>query len=209
MDAIELLDEQHRDVERLFSQLESGRGDRRQQFRELADMLAIHATIEENHFYPAVKTEDTEEIVLESLEEHLAVKRLLADLLKLSVDEEEFKAKLTVLQEQVQMHVKEEREELFPKVRQLLDGDQREAIGQIMIGTVAELQGKAPRMDVPLQTLDSAPLKEPEQATQRVGLLGRLMTPALILAKAIKGAALGAADAVREVTGQRRRPRHA
>jgi hemerythrin superfamily protein len=209
MDAIELLEEQHRDVERLFSQLESGRGDRRSQFRELADLLATHSTIEENHFYPAVKTADTEELLLESLEEHLAVKRLLADLLKMSIDDEEFDAKLTVLQEQVEMHVREERSELFPQVRQLLDADQREAIGQIMIGSVAELQGTAPRMDVPLQTVEAAPLKEREQATQKVGLIGRLLTPALILAKATRNVVKGAADAVRGLTEQRRRPRHA
>jgi len=68
MDAIELLDAQHRDVERLFSQLEGARGERKARlFRELADLLAIHATIEENHFYPMVKTNDTEDLVMESL----------------------------------------------------------------------------------------------------------------------------------------------
>src|SRR4051794_33206692 len=69
MDAIELLDSQHKDVERLFSQIEGSRGQNRLRiFRELADLLALHATLEENHFYPVVKTNDTEELVFESLE---------------------------------------------------------------------------------------------------------------------------------------------
>jgi hypothetical protein len=185
MDAIELLDAQHRDVERLFSQLEGARGERKLRlFRELADLLAIHATIEENHFYPMVKTADTEDIVMESLEEHLAVKRLLADLMKMSPDEDEFDAKLTVLEEQVEHHVGEERQELFPQVRRLLDAEQREAIGQIMTATMVNLQ--APRLDVPLQTREAPPLKTPEQAEKPLTLIDRLMTPFTIAYKAAK-----------------------
>jgi hemerythrin superfamily protein len=182
MDAIELLDAQHRDVERLFSQLEGARGERKARlFRELADLLAIHATIEENHFYPMVKTSDTEDLVMESLEEHLAVKRLLADLMKLSPEVEEFDAKLTVLEEQVEHHVKEEREELFPQVRRLLDAEQREAIGQIMTATIVGVQ--SPRLDVPLQTRAAPPLEPREKP---LTMFDRLMAPFKIAYKAAK-----------------------
>ena len=205
MNAIELLDQQHRDVEQLFNKLESSRGDRKRElFRELADWLSIHATIEENHFYPMVKTADTEELLLESLEEHLAIKRLLADLMKMSIDAEEFDAKLTVLDEQVAMHVREERNQLFPQVRRLLDKDQLEAVGQIMIDTVMALQGKAPRLDVLAQTRQAAPLKS-EPATRPPS---RLAAPFLALGKAMKQMLLGVADVFRGAARppQRRRP---
>jgi len=101
IDAVQFLEEQHRDVERLFKQLEkadepSVKGE---VFREIADKLAVHATIEERHFYPAVKAKRTEDILLESLEEHLGIKRVIADLLELRPDDETFEAKTTVLQE--------------------------------------------------------------------------------------------------------------
>ena len=185
MDALELLDTQHRDVERLFSQLEGARGPRRQRlFRELADLLALHATLEENHFYPMVNTSDTQDLVMESLEEHLAIKRLLADLMKMSPEDEQFEAKLTVLEEQVEEHVKEEREELFPQVRRMLDNDQREAIGQIMTATMASM--KAPRLDVPLQTRAVPPLKTPEQAAKPLTMVDRVKAPVQSLWKAAK-----------------------
>src|SRR3982751_5212110 len=76
MNAIELLESQHREVEDLFEEIEEtddleAKADL---FEQLADKLAIHATIEEHHFYPAVKEKRTEDILLESLQEHLAVK---------------------------------------------------------------------------------------------------------------------------------------
>ena len=67
-------------------------------------------------------------LVLESLEEHLSMKRLLADLLALSPADETFQPKCKVLQEQARHHHKEEEEHLFPKVRQLLDAASRRAI---------------------------------------------------------------------------------
>jgi hemerythrin superfamily protein len=208
MDAIELLEMQHRDVERLFSQLEGSSGEAKlRHFRALGDLLSLHALIEENHFYPVVKTADTEDLVLESLEEHLAIKRLLADLLKMSIRDEQFEAKLTVLQEQFMEHLKEEREELFPQVRRLLDPEQLEAVGQIMTATIVEQEDKAPRLDVPLQTAETPPLKTPEQAMKPVGILERLLLPMFIGAKAVKNVVKGARDLFRG--NQRRRPRTA
>ena len=50
-------------------------------FVQIADALAIHAAIEEKHFYPAVNKRPTMDILLDSVEEHLEIKRLIADLL--------------------------------------------------------------------------------------------------------------------------------
>src|SRR5438309_872588 len=98
MNAIEMLEAQHRQVEQLFSRIENAQGEEKWRlFLEVADALAIHATIEERHFYPAVKEKRTEDILLEALEEHLTVKRTLADLLRTEIGDETFDAKLKVL----------------------------------------------------------------------------------------------------------------
>jgi hypothetical protein len=167
MNAIELLETQHRDVDDLFARLERRDGssdERRKLFDDLADMLATHASIEEMHFYPAVneaaKAKRTEEILEHSLDEHLDIKRKLAATMMSKIDSEGFMKKLTELKEEVQHHVKEEREELFPKVRRMFSADQLEAIGQEMVSTMAQLQQGNPRRDVPLQTIAPMPLMD-------------------------------------------------
>jgi hemerythrin superfamily protein len=133
MDAIEMLEEQHRDVEDLFEELESAdASDKQDLFDELADQLAVHALIEEMHFYPAVRARRTEEIVLESLEEHLTIKRLLAELLRLDPRNQAFEARLAVLKAEVEHHVTEEEDELFPKVRKVLDKRELVALAEDM-----------------------------------------------------------------------------
>ena len=57
MSAIEMLESQHREVEDLFEQFEEAKGAKKGNiFLQIADKLAVHATIEEKHFYPAAKT---------------------------------------------------------------------------------------------------------------------------------------------------------
>jgi len=154
-DAIELLESQHREVEEIFSQIEDADdpATKNDLFEELADKLAIHAAIEEHHFYPAVKAKRTEDILLESLEEHLGIKRVLADLLKIDADDETFDAKIKVLKETVSHHVEEEETDLFPKVRKLFDKERREALGQEMSAEQAELEDAGNARDqVPAET---------------------------------------------------------
>ena len=117
MDAIKLLKNDHRQVEKIFSQIEKGNGNREQLFRELANELTVHAEIEEQLFYPAVKNaKQTHDLVLESFEEHKQVKLVLADLDKADKTTEHWLAGLKVLMEDVQHHVGEEEKEFFPKV---------------------------------------------------------------------------------------------
>jgi len=118
MDAITLLKNDHRKVEKIFSQIEKGGGDRDQLFTELMTELTVPAEIEEKLFYPAVKNaKQTHDIVLESFEEHKQVKMVLADLAKADKNTEHWLAGLKVLMEDVQHHVGEEEDELFPKVK--------------------------------------------------------------------------------------------
>lgn len=165
MNAIELLETQHRDVDDLIARLERGEGDesaRRKMFDDLADMLAIHATIEEMHFYPALKEAAArkKEQLEHSLEEHLSIKRSLALCMALPVGSGMFAKRLGELKHEVQHHVEEERREVLPAAERLFDADQLEAIGQEMTSTMAQLQQGRPRFDVPLQTIAPMPLSD-------------------------------------------------
>src|SRR5687768_6211842 len=135
MDAVDLLLQQHQQMERLLAKtLEVEEpAERKRRFTEIADQLTLHITSEEEVFYPAVKASRTEDILLESLEEHLSLKRLLADLLPLDVAAPTFEPKFKVLMEQAEHHHDEEEKHLFPKVSKLIDAAQREALGMEMI----------------------------------------------------------------------------
>ena len=160
MNAIDLLEQQHREVEELFEEFE-GAGDgakktKERLCREISDALAMHAEIEEKLFYPESKQENTEEILRESVEEHLSMKRILADLLESGPSDEQFDAKMKVLKEQVEHHVEEEEKELFPKVRKDLSKDQLDDLGERMQTMAEELEAKGePSKEIPGQT-DSA-----------------------------------------------------
>jgi hemerythrin superfamily protein len=161
MNAIELLESQHREVEDLFSKIKGTKNADKKAglFEEIADALAVHAAIEEHVFYPAVKAKRTEDILLESLEEHLGIKRVLADLLATDAEDETFDAKLKVLEEQVTHHVGEEESDLFPKVRKLFGADELEAIGQEMSAEQTELEDKGePHKMIPAETEHAASL---------------------------------------------------
>lgn len=152
MDAVQLLKDQHDAVDRLFAAIEAADDGARKAalFVELADALAAHATIEEDQFYPAVKAKQTADMLLEATEEHLAIKRVLADLLGLAPADPRFTAKLKVLQEEVTHHAREEEEaKLFPKVRRLLDTDELEALGGEMSTQYEALIETSPRFGVP------------------------------------------------------------
>src|SRR5687767_4610618 len=82
--AVDLLMEQHREVEKLFAAFEKASDDEDKEalFEEIADKLAVHTKIEEQLFYPAVREKKTEDMLLEAYVEHTSAKRLLADMLE-------------------------------------------------------------------------------------------------------------------------------
>jgi len=161
MNAIKMLKRQHREVEALFKQLEKARSARPRQkaFYEIADKLAVHAAIEEQHFYPSVNRRTTEELLLESVEEHLGIKRVIADLLDLEANDPTFEAKAKVLKDLVAHHVEEEEETLFPKVEKLVKAEELDAIGEEMASTMEDLlESGNPRDAVPSETEHAATL---------------------------------------------------
>lgn len=161
MNAIKILMDQHREVEALFKEFENEESSERKQaiFDELADSLAAHAEIEEQIFYPGVKMKETEDLLRESVEEHLSVKRIIADAMQLDPEDEQFEAKLTTLQEQVEHHVGEEEGQLFPKVKKAMSDEELEELGIEMENLMATLMSEGePRANVPDQTDEAAPV---------------------------------------------------
>ncbi len=136
MDAITLLKNDHRTVEELFKRFENTGPRGKRSKRSVADKiireLSVHAVIEEQIFYPSVRSWDPDETseVLEALEEHNVVKWLLADLEHMSPDDERFDAKMTVMMENVRHHVKEEEREMFPKVRKAMPRSALNELGE-------------------------------------------------------------------------------
>jgi hypothetical protein len=162
IDALELLTLQHDEVEARIADLENS-GDEEEKtelFQQLADTIAAHSAIEEKLFYPTVMTDDTVVQLLEATEEHLAVKRVLADMLAMEVTDDRFDAKLAVLKEEIRHHARDEEEgKLFPKVRRMLTADQRAGLGNELLAMFDELLMAAPRNEVPQQTREAAPLE--------------------------------------------------
>lgn len=161
INALELLAEQHDEVEGLIDQIEASddSDEKAQLFREMADKLAAHSAVEEKLFYPVVVTDGTRDMLMEAVEEHLAVKRVLADMLALDVFDERFDAKLSVLKENIRHHAHDEEEaKLFPKVRKLMSADELAALGNEMLAMFETLLEQAPRKRVPSETRAAAPL---------------------------------------------------
>jgi Trp operon repressor len=161
LDVLQILTSQHTEVDALFEKLEGGKGNRAALFAELADKLAAHATVEEKIFYPASMATQTSDLLHESVEEHLEIKRLLADMLELDLeaDADEFDAKLSVLKENVSHHAHEEEEhKLFPVLRKLLSADERAALGNDVLALFELLIEQSPRFHVPEETAEAAPL---------------------------------------------------
>jgi hemerythrin superfamily protein len=151
IDGVDYLTRQHRALEELLALVAAEEDDGRklELFRRAGDQLTVHLKSEEEVFYPAVKAARTEDILLESLEEHLSLKRLLADLLAMTPENRTFEAKFKVLKEQAEHHHKEEEEHLFPKVRRLMDATARAELGQKM----SELQQQMTRAGEPRETV--------------------------------------------------------
>jgi hemerythrin superfamily protein len=162
MDAVGLLIAQHRALEERMDRLHEAEGDaeRAALLAEVGDHLTVHMAAEEEIFYPAVRAARTEDILLESLEEHLSLKRLLADLLELAPGAPTFEPKFKVLKEQAEHHHKEEEEHLFPTVRKLIEAPARAVLGEQMSALQQRLQRRgAPREAVADQTDEAAPLQ--------------------------------------------------
>jgi hemerythrin superfamily protein len=136
VDAIVLLKNDHKTVEKLFKQFEKADDDELDEKRQIADQvikeLTTHAFIEEQIFYPEGRSAapETEDQVLESVEEHHVVVWMLSELADTEPSDERFDAKMTVLMENVRHHVEEEEKDWFPEVRKAMGRKRLQELGE-------------------------------------------------------------------------------
>jgi hemerythrin superfamily protein len=119
-DAIALLKADHEAVSQLFAEYEKTRSvpNKTTLVAEICTALSVHAQIEEEIFYPAVKTALKDKLLVpEAAVEHASVKDLIAQLEGIEPDGEMYDAKVKVLSEYVKHHVKEEQNEMFTKAK--------------------------------------------------------------------------------------------
>jgi len=141
--AIALLKSDHRTVEELFEEYEHARRTDRKAaiVQQICEELTVHAQLEEKSFYPVAQKalgEEGTDLIEEARVEHNSLKWLIAQLEEQPFGSELYGAKVTVLKEYVQHHVKEEEKELFPKLRKTdLDLDE---LGRILLETKQKLQ---------------------------------------------------------------------
>jgi hypothetical protein len=133
MNAIKLLKKQHQVVRDLFDRFDraDSSSDKEAIIQELADNLAAHMTIEEQLFYPVAYMEN-KAMFSRAVEEHMGIKRIIADLLVKCADEDDYEDKVTMLQERVEAHVEAEEDDTFKMARKLMDGEDLEHLGTEM-----------------------------------------------------------------------------
>lgn len=142
MNAISLLMKDHKNVKALFAQYE-GLSDRSfATKKKLADQicheLTVHTQVEEEIFYPAVRRPIHDgDLMDEAVVEHASAKELIAQILAMDPSEDLYDAKVTVLSEQIEHHVKEEEGDMFPKVRKT--GVDLDALGEQMAARKEQL----------------------------------------------------------------------
>jgi hemerythrin-like domain-containing protein len=144
MNAISLLEEDHRKMKKLLSELEStterGVKTREELFGKVREELTVHETIEEEIFYPALKDHPkTKEITLEAYEEHHVVDMVMAEIEGVPYDDERWGAKFKVMKENIEHHIEEEENEMFKQARQVFSRDELEALGERMAARKKQL----------------------------------------------------------------------
>lgn len=124
-DACDFLDADHKAVKKLFTEYEElaeARGSSGEKKRQLAERICrevtVHAQLEEEIFYPAVRKAIKEDLMMDEADvEHASAKELIAQIQDMTPGDTLYDAKVMVLGEYIDHHVKEERNEMFPKAR--------------------------------------------------------------------------------------------
>jgi hypothetical protein len=145
MNALTLLEEDHRKMRKLLDELEAtterGIRTREELYSTIKGELTIHELIEEEIFYPALKEHPkSEDIVLEGYEEHHVVDLVMAELENLPVDDESWGAKAKVMKENVEHHMEEEEGDMFKQARSIFDRAELEELGERMAARKTEAQ---------------------------------------------------------------------
>ena len=152
LDAIKLLSADHREVEELFEKFEkaSRDGTKEKIAKQICTELKIHAQIEEEIFYPALRGKISDDDLDEAIVEHDGAKVLINDIEAGSPDDDFYDAKVKVLQEEIEHHVKEEEKQqdnIFAQARKT-DVD-LVALGELMAARKQELKDQAESEGLP------------------------------------------------------------
>jgi hypothetical protein len=145
-DAIKLLKMDHEKVQKLFKDFEKTDNNRRKQeiAATICAELTVHTAIEEEIFYPAAREVlEESDLMDEAVVEHTSAKELISQIEAGSPGDELWDAKVIVLGEYIEHHVKEEHKEMFPKVKK--SGIDLKALGQLLEARKKELQSSAPQ----------------------------------------------------------------
>jgi len=137
MDALQLLTEDHDHVKKMLEELddttERAIKTREQTFAKLQSELEVHEAIEEEIFYPALKEHSkTRDIALEGYEEHHVVDTVIAEMGDVPVSDETWTAKFAVMKENLEHHIEEEEQDMFPKARKVFDQQELDELGERM-----------------------------------------------------------------------------
>ena len=148
MNALTLLKRDHTEVKKMLSDLEDtterAEKTRTEGLAKLKHELEIHEAIEEEIFYPALKEHPkTKDIALEGYEEHHVVDTIMAELEKVAPSDEVWMAKFSVMMENLEHHIAEEEDEMFPKVEQVFEDEELQELGARMQARKEELQAQA------------------------------------------------------------------
>ena len=145
MNPITMLKNDHQKVSRLFQEHSRATGAERKKalFEQIHAELSVHAELEEQVFYPAVREASSkgEETVREGYEEHAEVKTLLSEIQALEAGDEEYEQKVAELRAGVEHHVEEEEGEMLPEAEQALDPQRLQELGTEMQEMKQALQG--------------------------------------------------------------------
>ena len=138
MNALTLLENDHKKMRKLLEELEStterGIRTREELYSTIKGELLVHEAIEEEIFYPALKEHPkAEDIVLEGYEEHHVVDVVMAE-------HESWGAKAKVMKENVEHHMEEEEGEMFKQARSVFDADELQELGERMAARKAQAQ---------------------------------------------------------------------
>jgi hemerythrin superfamily protein len=135
-DAIDLLRDDHREIEHLFfSLIPNGALGSRDVFERLSEKLSTHSAIEKEVFYPAVRASlaGGDDLVKEAVLEHKAVELSLERLHRVKMDSNDFTLELRALSEEVRAHVRKEEEDVFAGMRNALDPRTLSELGSKML----------------------------------------------------------------------------
>ena len=133
MSAIELLKQQHREVDGLFQRIKSTTGDERiALLGKVAEALTIHAALEEQYFYPFARQQGVDGLIDESFQDHAEVKRLLSEILQMKQTDPGLEGLCLRLERMVTEHVSQEESALLPKVQSLANEEDLDSMREEM-----------------------------------------------------------------------------